>query len=83
MSILETIITAETAKRWWPKGKEAIFQAAIDTAKRWVEGKATIEEVRKAAYDAYAADAAHSKARAAANRKMIRLILKRVRGVAI
>lgn len=55
---------AETAKRWWPEGTNAP-SVAIQTARKWARGKATIQEVRKAA-NATATYAAYTAAYAAA-----------------
>jgi hypothetical protein len=58
--VLAACDCAMIAAKWWPKGKEAVCQKAIDTARAWANGKATIEEVRNAAENAaYAADAAY------------------------
>jgi len=55
-----------TVLKFIPK-KEKRPLKAIQTAEAWVKGKATIEEVRKAAYAAAAATAAYAAAYAAAD----------------
>ena len=55
------LFCAEQVKDGWRGVPECV--AAIETAERWLEGKATEEECKKAAYAAYAAyDAASARA---------------------
>ena len=62
--VLAACACAETSLKYVPKD-ELRPKQAIDTVRRWANGKATIEEVRKAAWAAWAAEAAGA-ARAAA-----------------
>ena len=60
-------LCARTALKYVPKGEDRPLKA-IHTAERWCRGKATIEEVREAAYSADAAYAATAAAYAALRR---------------
>ena len=62
--VLAACACAELALKYVPKSEERPKQA-IQIARAWARGKATIEEVRKAASAAYAASAACSAAYAA------------------
>ena len=48
---------AELPKAKWPPGDDRL-RIAIETARKWVRGEATVEEVRKAANAARSANAA-------------------------
>jgi hypothetical protein len=50
---------ARTTLKYVPKNEKRL-QIAIETTERWCQGKATIEDVRTAAYAAYAASASAS-----------------------
>ena len=62
--VLAACACAETALKYVPKGEDRP-KKAIQTARAWASGKATLEEVRNAAYAA--ANAAYAAAYAAAN----------------
>ena len=63
--VLAACVCAETALKYVPKGEERP-KKAIQTARAWARGKATIEEVRNAGYAAcYAASAASAVCHAA------------------
>ena len=61
--VLAACSCAETSLKYVPEGEDRP-RAAIETARKWARGKATIEEVRRAA--AYAADYAAAAAAYAA-----------------
>jgi hypothetical protein len=62
--VLAACSCAETSLKYVPSGEDRP-RAAIETARKWARGKATIEEVRRAAAAANAADAADAAADAA------------------
>src|SRR5512146_3236078 len=62
--VLAACACAETALKYVKAGEERP-RVAIETARKWVRGEATLEEVRTAAYAANAADAADAAAYAA------------------
>jgi len=57
--VLAACDCAETALRFVPQGEDRP-RLAIETARRWAKGEATVEEVRAAAAAACAADAAYA-----------------------
>jgi len=59
--VLAACSCAETSLKYVPSGEDRP-RAAIETARKWARGKATIEEVRRAADAAYAAAAAAANA---------------------
>jgi len=63
--VLAACSCAETSLKYVPSGEDRP-RAAIETARKWARGKATIEEVRRAAAAANAANAANAAAYAAA-----------------
>ena len=62
--VLAACACAEQALKYVPKGEDRP-KKAIQTARAWARGKATIKEVRNAAYAAYASCAAYAAADAA------------------
>ncbi len=63
--VLAACACAETSLKFVKKGEKRPARA-IETARKWTRGKATIEEVRMAAYATYAAAAAAATYAAAA-----------------
>ena len=58
---------AETVQHLWPAEQRVKISAAVKVLRRWIAGKADVEEAKQARRDLYAADAAAADAADAAD----------------